>query len=88
MTWVIATDGTDEDKTAAREFLLEYFSLQGMTAGRLEMIVGTGSMLSMIIAPIRYNILHDPAFGWCPTDESINPACDFRTTELRRDHLE
>ena len=54
-----------------------------MTETDLEMIVGTGSMLSMIIAPIRYNILHYPAFGWCPTEDTAKIACDFGTLELR-----
>ena len=40
-------------------------------------------MLSMIIAPIRYNIVHDPAFGWC-TSKTL---C-FRTSLLRKNHLE
>ena len=65
MIWVIASDGTKDEKADAKSTLLAHFSEQGMTEDKLNAIVGTGSMLSMIIAPIRYNIVHDPAFGWC-----------------------
>ena len=72
-----------------RTILIDHFASEGMTSERLDQIVGTGSMLSMIIAPIRYNILNDPAFGWCNTDDITGViTCDFRTTELRRKHLE
>ena len=40
----------------------------------------------MIIAPIRANILLDPAFGWCPTTTSVLD-CEFATTELN-EHVE
>ena len=63
--WAIATDGKDEDKLAAQGFILKHFADQGMTEERLNKIVGPASMLSMIIAPIKENILLDPAFGWC-----------------------
>ena len=75
LIWVIACDGKTEEKSAAKEFLLEYFEEQGMTQDKLDQIVNTGSMLSMIIAPIRYSILHDPAFGWCPTNPDNSLAC-------------
>ena len=57
-----------------------------MTVEKLLKIVGKGSILSMIIKPIRENILLDPAFGWCPSTTSLI-GCEFETNELR-DHLE
>ena len=58
-----------------------------MTLDTLDNIVGPGSMLSMIIAPIRRNILLDPAFGWCSKTVPYNTTCDFYAEDVR-DHLE
>ena len=84
MTWVIASDGNNDDKAEAKSTLLAHFSAQGMTEDKLDQIVGTGSMLSMIIAPIRFYIVHDPAFGWCTSKTQ----CSIRTSALRKYHLE
>ena len=51
-----------------------------MTVEKLKNIIGSGSMLKMIIAPIKYNILVDPSFGWC---DEID--CDFRKRKFFTD---
>ena len=86
MTWVIATDGDFWDKWIARQALVTYFKDYGMTIEKLLKIVGEGSMLQMIISPIRESILLDPAFGWCPSTTSLS-GCKFETKNLRS-HLE
>ena len=65
LIWVIASDALLEKKTAAKKILLEHFADDGMDEYKLDQIVGTHSMLSMIIAPIRYAIAHDTSLGWC-----------------------
>ena len=87
LTWVIASDGRAAEKQAARAILLAHFADEdedGMDEYKLNQIVGTYSMLSMIIAPIRYAVIHDPAFGWCTSPTSQ----DCHTSNLRRYHLE
>ena len=65
LTWVIASDGNTEAKATAKTLLINHFKEQEMDMNKLNQIVNTGSMLSMIIAPIRYAIVHDPVFEWC-----------------------
>ena len=83
LTWVIASDGRAAEKQAARAILLAHFADEdedGMDEYKLNQIVGTYSMLSMIIAPIRYAIVHDPVFEWCSKPASN----DCHTSILRK----
>lgn len=52
-----------------------------MTIDTLDKIIGPASMLSMIIAPIKENILLNPAFGWCPTTQTLD-GCQYSTSQL------
>ena len=79
LTWVIASDGNTEAKAAAKALLRNHFEDQDMDTYKLNQIVNTGSMLSMIIAPIRYAIVHDPVFEWCS-----KPASDDCHTSILR----
>ena len=51
LLWVIATDGpSEEEQLEAQALILTHYEAIGMTIARLQVIVGPGSMLSMIVA--------------------------------------
>ena len=54
LTWVIAAGGpSEEEQKAAQQLLVDHFKGVGMTNERLQVIVGQGSMLAMIITVIK-----------------------------------
>ena len=61
--------------------MLSYFADQGLTEENLDLIVGNGSMLAMVLNWPRQEILLDPTFNWCPqlyklTEEEILALAD------------
>ena len=43
-----------------------------MNEAKMQQIVGTGSILDMIITNIKQNILLDPTFKWCPDYSTLD----------------
>ena len=69
ITWVIAADGARTEgspQLKAYNLLLKHFEPQGMTEDKMDLIIGSGSMLQMILSNVRQQIFFNTTYGFCP----------------------